>query len=228
MDKLKQWVGFTVVGVLVVLAAGWFLLVSPKRSEAADLNAQAASKATANQQLAGQLAILKAQAKELPQQQAKLAAVAAKIPDNPALPALVRALSKAADDAGVELVSMAPSPPAAVAAAAAPATAAGAGVTAARPAVGSSAAGALQSIGLNLNVVGGYFQVEQFLDRLESLGRAFKVTGFTLAPGSNPLKPAAAQGAVDSGSSLTAAVTGQVYMATGRSTASAPSVTTGK
>lgn len=229
MDKLKQWVGFTVLGVLVVLAAGWFLLVSPKRSEAADLNAQAASKASANQQLAGQLAILKAQAKDLPQQQAKLAAVAAKIPDNPALPALVRALSKAADDAGVELVSMAPSLPAPVVAAApaAPA-AAGAGTTAARPAAPSAAAGALESIGLNLNVVGGYFQVEQFLDRLESMSRALKVTGFTLAPGSNPVKPKAAQSSVDSGASLTATVTGQVYMAAGRVTTSAPSVTTGK
>jgi len=40
MDKLKQYVTFTVLGCLVVLAAGWFLLVSPKRSEAAELRAQ--------------------------------------------------------------------------------------------------------------------------------------------------------------------------------------------
>ncbi len=37
MDKLKQWVALTVVGVLAIVAAGWFLLVAPKHSEADDL-----------------------------------------------------------------------------------------------------------------------------------------------------------------------------------------------
>lgn len=238
MDKLKQWVALTLVGSLAILAAGWFLLVSPKRSEAADLNAQAADKQSANQQLESQLAILKAQAKQLPQQQAKLAAVAAKIPDNPALPALVRALTKAADDAGVELVSIAPSAPAdltakpgAAAAPAAPSAAAASTPTAAgaaAPAAAAPGVGTLKSIGLSLNVVGGYFQVEQFLDRLEGLTRAFKVTGFTLAPGANPTKPDMAKETLDTGASLTAAVTGQVYMASGRAITAASAPTTSK
>ena len=222
MDKLKQWVALTVVGCLAVAAAGWFLLVSPKRSEAADLRLQADQKTQANTQLQSQITMLKAQAKQLPQQQARLAAVAAKIPDNPALPALIRSLTKAADETGVELVRLAPLQPEAVAAAgaapAAPVTAAPAGAsTAAAP---TASAGTLQSIGLNLDVVGGYFQIEQFFDRVENLTRAMKVKGFTLAPGANPVQKNAPAGA-NPGKVLQASITGAVYMATGRTSTAA-------
>ena len=205
MDKLKQWVAFTVVGVVVVLAAGWFLLVSPKRGEAADISLQATEKQTSNQALQTQLALLKSQAKGLPAQQAKLSVVAAKIPDNPALPALIRALDAAAATADVELVSLSPSAPAPVAAAGAPAA----------PVAAAPAGAGLQQITLAVNVVGGYFQVEQFLDRVENLTRAFKVNGFTLAPGANPLKvtvTGTSGPAARTGKTLTATINGQVFL----------------
>jgi Tfp pilus assembly protein PilO len=253
--KMKQWVALTAVGCLAVLAAGWFLLVSPKRSDAVAVRDEVTSQNQTNSSLQTQLTMLKAQAKTLPAQQAKLALVAAKIPDNPALPALIRALSKAADDAGVELVSMSPGAPTAVAVAApaaalpeagAPTAASGsgaavgaqaAGVT--RPAgtapqtlgsaaasAGSFSAGVLTSIPLTINVVGGYFQVEQFFDRLENLTRAAKVTGFTLAPGANPMKPQSAGAAIptDTGKVLSTSLTANVYMAVGRGTVPAATV----
>lgn len=232
MDKLKQWVALTVVGVLVVLAAGWFLLVSPKRNEASDISLQATQKQSDNRGLATSLALLKSQAKDLPAQQAKLAVVAAKIPDNPALPALIRALDAAAATADVELVSLAPSVPvpfveagvvqpiAPVAPAAAAGAAPGAAVPVAPPAV------VVQQIPVALNVVGGYFQVEQFLDRLENLTRAFKVTGFTLAPGSNPVKVASKSSSttttIDPGKSLSATINGQVFLKPAAVPATAP------
>ena len=209
MDKLKQWVGLTALGVIVLMAAGWFLLISPKRSEAADISLQASDKQSSNQALQTKLALLKSQAKGLPAQQAKLSVVAAKIPDNPALPALIRSLDKAAASADVELVSLAPSAPAALVAAAPTAP-----VAAGAPAVAIGPG--LQQIALNVNVVGGYFQVEQFLDRLENLQRAFKVNGFTLAPGANPLKVkvGTAAGPTETpGKSLTATISGQVFLA---------------
>lgn len=236
MDKVKQWVALTVVGVIAILAAGWFLLVSPKRSDASDLNAQAAAKQASNALLITKLAMLKAQAKDLPAQQAALAAVAAKVPDNPAMPALIRALSKAADSAGVELVSIAPgtaTPVAAPAAARAAVTPAAVGA-AARPAAATAAApvsttaGTLSSISVALNVVGGYFQVEQFLDGLESLQRAFKVGSISMTPGANPVKPSAGAPAAATGRSLTAAITGLVYLAPGRVTTAASVPTTAK
>ena len=210
MDKLKQWVAFTVVGVVVVLAAGWFLLISPKRSEASAISLQATEKQTSNQALQTQLALLKSQAKGLPAQQAKLSVVAAKIPDNPALPALIRALDAAAATADVELVSLSPSVPAPVVAAGTPATPVAAAPT------GAKAAAGLQQIALAVNVVGGYFQVEQFLDSVENLNRAMKVTNFIAAPGGNPLK--ASPGSTATASTLSTTVTGTVYMATGRPT----------
>ncbi|MCW2672355.1 MAG: hypothetical protein JWP14_944 [Frankiales bacterium] len=223
MEKLKQWVALTVVGVLAIGAGGWFLVISPKRQDAVDLRTQAASKEATNRSLETTLSQLKAQQKQLPAEQAKLAKVAAKIPDNPALPGLVRALSNAADAAGVELVSMSPAAPIAVTAATsaktatATTTAAGKGAStpARSPAAASAATGSLEQIGVTLNVVGSYFQVEEFLSGLEDLQRAFKVSGITLAPGSNPLKPSTATAAT-TGRSLTAAVTGAVYMAQGR------------
>lgn len=225
MEKLKQWVALTVLGVIAIMAAGWFLLVSPKKSEASDLNAQAVSKEAANSQLVTKLTMLKAQAKDLPRQQAALAAVAAKIPDNSAMPGLIRALNKAASDANVELVSLAPGVPTPLTAAPAavrPAAATPVAVTplAAAPVSAASgiSAGTLNSISVTLSVVGGYFQVEQFLDRLETLQRAFKVSGVTMAPGDNPVKSGGSTGssAAATGRSLAVTVTGSVYSATGR------------
>jgi Tfp pilus assembly protein PilO len=215
MDKLKQYVVFTVLGCLVVLAAGWFLLVSPKRSDAAALRTSAASQVSANSQLQTQLQVLKAQAKALPKQQAKLAAVAAKIPDNPALPGLIRALTGASVSAGVELVSVTPGTPVVASTtpgAVAPAAAGTAGV-----------AGTLTSIPLSLNVVGGYFQVEQFMANVENLSRSLRVSNLALTPGANPLKTAKA-GTVDDGRSLAATIAAQVFMAANRPAATAVTV----
>ena len=210
MDKMKQWVALTALGAVAIVAGGWFLVVSPKRAHAADLRAQAASQQQSNLQLQTTLATLKAQAKDLPAQQAKLAAVAAKIPSNSGMAALLRMLDAAAADTGVELVSVAP-------AAAAPVVPAGAGVQtagAAKTAATSSAAG-LQAIPLALNVVGSYFQVAQYMDRLENLPRALRVAGFTLAPGANPVKDPAAQPSMDTGKLLSATINGMVFETTG-------------
>jgi Tfp pilus assembly protein PilO len=232
VNKLQQWVALTVVGVLAVLAAGWFLVVAPKRSEASGLRTDADAQQRTNLGLEAQLATLKSQAKELPRKQAALAAVAAKIPDNPALPSLIRALSAAADDVGVELVSLAPSTPvvavAPVATSTVPKTSGAAGAsTPAAPAVGaatsvgSSGVGTLKQIPLAINVVGGYFQIEEFFDRLEHLSRALKVTGFSVAPGVSPTKQRSAATAPatapsDPGKVLTSQVNALVFMSAGR------------
>jgi type IV pilus assembly protein PilO len=227
MDKLKQYVVFTVLGCLVVLAAGWFLLVSPKRSDAAALRASAEQQVSANSALQTQLQVLKAQAKALPKEQAKLAAVAAKIPDNPALPGLIRALTAAAVSTGVELVSVTPSAPVVVGAtpgapAAAPAAAAPAG---AAPAAAGAAgvAGTLTSIPVNLNVVGAYFDIQKFMGNVENLARSMRVSNLAIALGQNPVKPAKT-GTVDDGRSLSATVTAQVFMAANRPAATAVTV----
>ncbi|MCU1601052.1 MAG: hypothetical protein JWO22_1761 [Frankiales bacterium] len=241
MKKMQTWIALTAVGVLAILAGGWFLLVSPKKAHASDLRDQADAQSRANMALQNQLASLKAAQKNLPAQQAKLAAVAAKIPGTSAMPTLVRALSAAADDAGVELVSITPSAPAALAASAPAAgtpsvTTAAAGTTTSTPATattgvtpnaaaGAASVGTLLQIPVNVSVVGSYFQVAEYLDRLESLQRAFRVTTLSLTPGTNPLKPSASQPTQESGKVLTGTISGLVFQTQGASTATA---TTGK
>src|SRR5438105_2143898 len=114
MNKMRQWAVLTAVACLAVLAAGWFVAVKPQRSHASSLKAKAGSVLADNDRLMSQVNQLKQQQKDLPAQQKKLAAIATKIPDNPALPALIRQLSAAADGAGVNLMTLAPSAPSAV------------------------------------------------------------------------------------------------------------------
>ncbi|MEO6205980.1 MAG: type 4a pilus biogenesis protein PilO [Mycobacteriales bacterium] len=214
MDKMKQFVVMTVVASLAILALGYNFLVAPKKATANDLRAQTEAQVSANAQLRTELTVLKGQAKELPKQQAKLAAVAARIPDNPALPALIRALTTASTAAGVELVSVAPGAPApATVAAGAPVSAPAAG--AASAAAPASDSGTLAVIPLAINVVGSYFQVEQFVSNLENLPRSLRVGILTLSPGSNPLSTSKTA-AVDDGRVLATTVTAQVFMAANR------------
>lgn len=229
MDKLKQWVALTVVGCLGILAGGWFLLLSPKKAEAGAVREQALAQDATNATLRSDLEVLKAQAKDLPKKQADLARIAAKIPDNPALPGLIRSLTAAATSAGVELVSVTPGPPAAVvaapaagapAAAPAPAEAPAEPAAAAAPAdpnapAPAGPAGALATIPVTINIVGGYFEAAQFLANLENLPRAYRVTELTLAPGASPTAKEQAASTVD-GRSLTSTITGSVYLATNR------------
>lgn len=214
MDKRKQLIALTLVAVLAVLAAGWLLLVSPKRADVADLSAQATAQRQASEQLRTRLAVLRGQAARLPEQRAEIAAVAQKIPSSTAVPELVRALTAAARSAGVELVSVAPTAPVPVTAAGAPATAPTTGAVHA-PGTPVAAVTSLSSMSVATQVVGGYYGVEQFLDRLEGLARAYKVISVNLAPGANPMLPSTSA-AADRGNSISATVTGLVYVAANR------------
>ena len=173
MDKMRQWTMLTVVGIVAVLGAGWFLAVSPQRHHAADLRTQATNQANANTQLQSRVAQLEQQQKDLPAQQRELNKIAAKIPDNPALPALIRQLSTAANGAGVDLVSLSPAQPVATN----PATS-----TAVTPTTASAGAAApLMQIPVVIVVQGSYYNIESFFDAVEKLQRAVLIPGWQLS-----------------------------------------------
>jgi Tfp pilus assembly protein PilO len=176
MDKMRQWTLLTVVGIVAVLGAGWFLAVSPQRHHAADLRNQAATQLTANQQLQSRVAQLEAQKKGLPAQQRRLNQIAAKIPDNPALPALIRQLSSAANSAGVDLVSLSPAEPVATS----PTGAAVTSTTTAPGTVPAATSNVLQ-IPVAIVVQGSYYNIENFFDAVEKLPRAILVPGWQLS-----------------------------------------------
>lgn len=203
MSKTRQWAMLTAVVCLAVLAAGWFLVIKPERSHAASLRTQKLSVDNASAQLQTQVAQLRQQQKDLPAQQKLLSQIATKIPDNPALPALIRQLSAAADGSGVDLVSLSPGQPTVAAAPAGAPAATSAGAAAASP---------LANIPLTLTVQGSYFNLEQFFNAIESLNRAMLVSGFNVSA----LQATTSGGAQSSGPSvapgtLSATINAQVF-----------------
>lgn len=191
MDALKRWLLLSLVALLAILAGGWSLLVAPQRSEAADLRAQAEAAQLTNAQLETQLEVLRAKAEELPGKRAELAEVAEKVPAGASLPALVRALTGAAREAGVVLTSVTPgtpvplaaaAPAAATPAASAPAAADPAAAAAAAAPVDPAAAGGsgVSEIPVVLEVEGGFYELEQFLAVLEDLPRAVRLTSLVV------------------------------------------------
>src|SRR4051812_35665710 len=195
MSKTRQWAMLTAVVCLAVLAAGWFLVIKPQRTHAAELRTTTQGVESQNATLRSAVSQLRQQQKSLPAQQKLLSQIATKIPDNPALPALIRQLSAAADGAGADLVSIAPGAPALATARAAAATT-----------TGTAAAAPLAAIPLTIQVQGSYFNLEQFFSAVESLSRAMLVTGFTLAPGGTQ----GAAGTAPSGN-LNATITANIF-----------------
>lgn len=183
MTKMRQWSMLTGLAVLVVFAAGWFLAVSPQRHHAAALHTQTVTQQSANAELLSQINQLKQQKQGLPAQQRLLDRFAAQIPDNPALPALIRELASAANSAGVDLESLAPTTPTA----AVTSTTGTAAPTAASTSTGTTppvahAGQSLDQISVVIKVTGSYYNVESFFAAVEKMKRALRVTQWSAAP----------------------------------------------
>lgn len=187
MTRSRIWTLGTVGVVLAVLVGGWFLLVSPTRAKAADIEQQTTSQEATNAQLTSRIEQLKVQAQDLPAQEAKIAEFRQRIPTGPQLPSFIRQLSDIAQKSNVVLVSMEPSNPA-------PLTIQVQGSTTVSPQTGAeddatvTLSGAattttsLQYVAAKVTIQGGYFNTEQFLSKLEKLQRSFLVTGFDITP----------------------------------------------
>jgi hypothetical protein len=131
---------------LLVLAAAALLVVRPKQQAVAEARADREAAVAESQTLRDQvhaLEALKADEADL-RTQARLAR--SEFPPTPNLPALVDALQEAAGQAGVDLTSVSPSTPKA-----------------------STAQPELAQIDTSVSVSGGYFEIEDFLARLENL-----------------------------------------------------------
>ena len=88
MTRIQQWLAGTVVAVMVIVAAGWFVAIAPQKHKAASVNSQAASQEQSNDGLRNRVTALTAQMSAVPAEEASVAAVAAKIPADPELPEL--------------------------------------------------------------------------------------------------------------------------------------------
>jgi len=222
MSVTRKWSLLAAVLVLAILAAGWFLLVSPRRGEAASLREKSVSQEEANARLLQQLSVLKAQQADLPAQRADLAVMRQQIPSNPALPTLIRNLTAAGRKVGVSIDTMAPAVPVPVVLAqpVAPVvttttTEAGTEAAAGTPVPVVPPAPSLFQVPLTLNVTGSYFELEQFINRLEKLRRSYLVTGFTVseANGAASTDGASAAANAPAAGDLTLALQGRVFLA---------------
>jgi len=218
MTKLKQLWLLTALASVAALVGGYFLLVSPKASKAAALREETKTQEELNASLQSQIQMLQRQKADLPRQQAELAKFAQKIPNNPALPALIRSLSDAADNAGVDLVSIAPSEPVAVGSLGTPGGAAGAApVSAAGPGATTAAAPAtvttlpIAAIPITIKVKGHYSELSQWMSEIERLQRAFLVNGFTIDRSTGAGEGGGGVAVVDK-DTLSLDMTGQLYM----------------
>jgi Tfp pilus assembly protein PilO len=149
-----------VASVLVALLAVVFLLM-PRMSAVGkrsdDLEAAQAQQVS----LESQVAQLQAAKEEAKVAQKQLNRLETKVPPTAELPSLIRLLQGAADSAAVDFMAVSPGTP-------------------------TSTIPGLSTIDTQINVLGSFFSVEEFLFQLETLPRAIRVTQITVGPGSEP------------------------------------------
>lgn len=155
---------FAVASVaLVVVAAAWyFLLWSPESKKLTQAHAARAAAEGQVSQLTTQEAQLASLLKNLPSDTARLKALEAALPNNPALDSALNALHQTATATGATVLSVGPSTPAGSASANG----------------GSSSASATPggpSVTLQITATGSLPQLENFLSRLTNLAETERV-----------------------------------------------------
>jgi Tfp pilus assembly protein PilO len=147
------------VGVIILMVA---VLILPKASQVRAKQAKVAQAEVQEASLRLHLQQLQADAKDAPKDRKELAKVQAKIPPTADLPGLIRLLNAAAAQSGIDFMSISPGQPT------------------------LSSAGTASVLSATIAVAGGFFAVDQYLYRLESLPRASKVTSIQVAPSGFP------------------------------------------
>jgi type IV pilus assembly protein PilO len=164
MNKKAVFIG---VGASVALTLLWFLLLwSPQGGRLDDAREREEAAAAENGQLEVRVARLSAAEERRPELTADLEALRVAVPDSPDLAQFLLDANGASVEAGVDFISISPTPPAP-----------------------SATAGLPSEIGLNINVEGGYFQVIDFLTRVSALPRVVVVDSLGLTSSEGPGAP---------------------------------------
>ncbi|GAB7189791.1 hypothetical protein NUM3379_04970 [Kineococcus sp. NUM-3379] len=163
ISKSGAWIaGTAAVGVLVLLGA-WMLLISPMRTQAADLADQRVQVESNNAMIRTRTAQLKAQFETLDAQRAKLAEVRAQMPADAEVPALLRQLEGYAASSGATLTGVTPGT-------ATPFVPTG---TDPAQATGTAVAAGLYAVPLTVTSAGTFAETELFLKNLQADMRRF-------------------------------------------------------
>jgi Tfp pilus assembly protein PilO len=143
--------------VSVLVAAG---LILPKMGQVKKVQDQVTTAQAQTAKLTLQVNQLEDLASQASKIRAQLKALNIQVPPSADLPGLIRDLNNAADQAAVDLSVITPGSPAA------------------------ATSNPVSVVPLQLTINGGYFSVEEFLYRLETLNRTAKVSAVTLTPNS--------------------------------------------
>jgi Tfp pilus assembly protein PilO len=152
------------VVAVAVTAAFFLMLLKPKLNEISKTRSDVQTAKDEQLTLTTELAHLQDVKKNAPATMAKLAALSQYVPATPDLPGFIQQVQDAATQSGVDLQSIAPSPPADL----------------------TNASG-VQSISVTLTCQAGFFRIEDFLARLENLQRAVEVRSISLSPLQSPV-----------------------------------------
>jgi Tfp pilus assembly protein PilO len=166
------------LAAILVVALFWLLWWSPSQDELAQIREETDQVLAQQAELEVRLRALQAVREQAPEAEAVLAAGEAIVPRGTALPSALRQLQLSADEAGLRLVSVSPGRPVAV----------------------EGAPANLGELPVSVEVEGGYFQIVDFLRRIEDP---------TISP--RGLEWADASFAIAEYPTLTASLSGRMY-----------------
>src|SRR5213594_1566260 len=156
-----------VMGLLIIGAAGYFLLLSPAQAEVAQLRAQLSSlqsEITRNRAIVADLMKYRREAVEL---EARLNALKEKLPGEKEIPTLYRTVSDAASASGLGVSLFQPRPPV--------------------------VRDYYSEIPISLNAEAGYHQIGEFFERVAKMARVVNITEIKLSSANRPRSPVRAE-----------------------------------
>lgn len=164
----RQTLLLSALGAVLLLVLYYFFAWAPKSAEIAEINEQTEAAITQQATLESRIRALEEVRARAPEIEAALASAESVVPRDAALPSALRQLQLAADDSGVEMIS----------------------VSVGRPsAAGIADVPDLANMSVSVQVNGSYFQTVDFLRRLEDPGitpRGFVWSAAAFAPSEYP------------------------------------------
>jgi Tfp pilus assembly protein PilO len=158
---------FGAIAAVLILAAWYLLLWSPSKSDLDKAKERRQAAEGQQAQLEAEISRLRDAQKSEPSRRAQLELLRTAIPDTPNLAQFILDVNDAAAKAGIDFISIAPTEPRQPTGAAAVAGT----TTNTTPGAVPTAVAAPAEIAIALQLQGGYFQVVDFLNRLDKLPR---------------------------------------------------------
>lgn len=180
----------TILAMVVVAVLAFFLVFKPQSDKIAQAREDVQTAQDNVERLRLELARLQALQQQAPKLREEATKLDAAVPNDPQLAAFILQVQEAANASGIEWMSVSPTP----------------------PATSTNAQAPVQEVVIAMNVEGGYFQVQDFLVRLEGLPRAVKIGNVSLS----------AQSAETGSPRLTASLNMKMFVASPVAPAPAP------